>query len=146
MPAYRIAFAIAVCLGILSAVLFSHYRQIHDTHTQVQAMSVSVEARTTRVNNNSAQRLYHPIFTVPLEDGGSQTVIFKKGEVRADLYGKHRPFDVLYPHGHPEDARIPEMLDLLWPAMLAAALAVLALAAGVLFRREEQKIAASKGA
>jgi hypothetical protein len=136
MAAHRVAFGLAVVFLLAAAPLFILYQQSRDAHIRVVATALSVEARTTRVNSNVAQRLFHPLLRVPLADGSESIISLKQGFLRPDNYPKGISVEVIYPHGHPEDVRIPQALDSLWPSLTLLAMALAALVSALLLRRE----------
>lgn len=139
----RIAFSVAACLLALTVALAWHYRAIHAEHTSVVGKAVSVEVRSTRVNSNSTRRLYHLIVSIPVSDDKANTVILQDG-ANKKLFGRGDDVPLLYPHNRPQEARLLNSADQLWPILLAGAMALIAAMAGVMFRREAQADCAGK--
>lgn len=140
MPQW-IAFGIAACMSIVAVMLFLCYQDIHATHTQVTGKMISVDSRTTRVNDNSTRRLFHLIVTLPFE-GEERAFILKEGGPQR-IIQKGKDISLIYPNGQVEDVRVLRATDRLWPTILSAFIGSVALFAGMLFRRE-MKVAANR--
>ncbi|MCH2546977.1 MAG: DUF3592 domain-containing protein [Alphaproteobacteria bacterium] len=144
MP-HRIAFTITVILLIVFSVLFSHYRDIHNSHTLVTGKVVSVEVRSTRINSNSTQRLFHLIVSMPLPNGARITTILKDGVIKPE-HTSGDDITLLYPNNAPDKSRLPRIMDSIVPSFLSGFAALIALILGLFLRREAiSERAISKG-
>lgn len=138
MPRF-IAYGFSICIAIVALWLFSQYRDIAQSHVTAEAKALNLEVRSAKGPGNSVRRTYHPIVRFTLEDGTETTVTLANGRASRKLPAADATMTVIYPIGQPEQAQEPTGLALLWPGLLAAALAIASAIAGVILSREEKQ-------
>ena len=97
--ALGILFLVSGCYKLIGWI------QLKQTHRVTVATVVSVETRVTRVNQDVVKTLYHPIVTYKAEDGWQTTQSLPEGREVLDFKTDDK-FDLIYPVGNPELAKI----------------------------------------
>jgi hypothetical protein len=131
-----VAFAIAAAMCIAAIFLFFRYQDIQATHHVVSGSIVSVQSRSTRINTNSIQKLFHPMVKMPV-DGEERILVLKQGGMKRS-YKKGEETRLIYPVGSVEDVRFFRFTDGIWPMVVAGFFAIIALFTGIQLGRELQ--------